>query len=291
MATHDIALMGAVYPAVPQVILPVDGGGTATFTDVSDTTAEASDVASGMFFYNSLGERLEGLLMDAIRAVPLEWEQGDINSSGANTTSTTTVRTQYIPTTPGEQFIKYNVSTGKYTTNYCHFYSANKTFIERNHTNIAPANAAYMRTTFQGDFTTCKNIIIVRTPNALSIEEGGRALYWQTSTSKTLDIDVPAAAGDRYFFLPIEWGGPTATAISLSGKNSNGTYTSLGSVSGVWDFKAFDIASAYTGFRVTVTSSTPASSVSLMVIFLKVGTDKLSTIAYAFARRFEQMGT
>ena len=35
MAANDIALMGAVYPDVPQVVLPVDGGGTATFTDVS----------------------------------------------------------------------------------------------------------------------------------------------------------------------------------------------------------------------------------------------------------------
>lgn len=32
----DIALMGAVYPDVPAVTLPVDGGGTATFYDAVD---------------------------------------------------------------------------------------------------------------------------------------------------------------------------------------------------------------------------------------------------------------
>ena len=43
----DIELMGAVFPDVPAVVLPVHGGGTATFTDVTDTTAAAADVASG----------------------------------------------------------------------------------------------------------------------------------------------------------------------------------------------------------------------------------------------------
>ena len=57
---QNITLLGASYSAVPGVTLPKTGGGTATFYDVSDTTAAASDVASGKYFYTSAGVRTEG---------------------------------------------------------------------------------------------------------------------------------------------------------------------------------------------------------------------------------------
>lgn len=56
----DISLMGATYPDVPAVDLPKSGGGTARFTDVSDTTAAAADVASGKYFYTDQGVRTAG---------------------------------------------------------------------------------------------------------------------------------------------------------------------------------------------------------------------------------------
>ena len=57
---QNITLMGASYSAVPAVTLPKTGGGTASFTDVTDTTAAASDVASGKYFYTASGVRTEG---------------------------------------------------------------------------------------------------------------------------------------------------------------------------------------------------------------------------------------
>lgn len=57
---QNITLLGASYSAVPAVTLPKTGGGTATFTDVTDTTAAAADVASGKYFYTAAGARTQG---------------------------------------------------------------------------------------------------------------------------------------------------------------------------------------------------------------------------------------
>ena len=60
MANRDIKLLNAVYSAVPAVQLPINGGGTATFTEVTDTTATAADVATGKYFYTAAGVRTQG---------------------------------------------------------------------------------------------------------------------------------------------------------------------------------------------------------------------------------------
>ena len=57
---QNITLLGASYSAVPAVTLPTTGGGTASFTDVTDTTAAASDVASGKYFYTAAGVKTQG---------------------------------------------------------------------------------------------------------------------------------------------------------------------------------------------------------------------------------------
>ena len=57
---QNITLLGASYSDVPSVELPKTGGGTASFTDVTDTTATAADVLQGKYFYLANGTKVEG---------------------------------------------------------------------------------------------------------------------------------------------------------------------------------------------------------------------------------------
>ena len=57
---QNITLLGASYSDVPGVKLPKTGGGTALFTDVTGTTAEEGDVASGKVFFKADGSQATG---------------------------------------------------------------------------------------------------------------------------------------------------------------------------------------------------------------------------------------
>lgn len=83
---QNITLMGASYSDVPAVTLPKTGGGTASFFDVSDTTAAASDVASGKYFYTSSGVKTQGTSSGGGGS---SWTKiGNTTELAVNTTST-----------------------------------------------------------------------------------------------------------------------------------------------------------------------------------------------------------
>ena len=56
----NVTIAGAAYSAVPSIDVPQTGGGTASFFDVSDTTATAADVAQGKDFYAADGTKTTG---------------------------------------------------------------------------------------------------------------------------------------------------------------------------------------------------------------------------------------
>lgn len=57
---QSVVINGVTYSNVPQVEIPKSGSGTATFYDISDTTAGAGDVVSGKYFYTSGGTKTQG---------------------------------------------------------------------------------------------------------------------------------------------------------------------------------------------------------------------------------------
>lgn len=53
---QSVNLWGATYSDVPAIEVPKSGGGVASFTDVTDTTAVASDVMQGKYFFTASGQ-------------------------------------------------------------------------------------------------------------------------------------------------------------------------------------------------------------------------------------------
>ncbi len=56
----DIKIAGATYSGVPAIKIPTVEGGTASYTEISDTTATAADVARGKVFYDASGNKAIG---------------------------------------------------------------------------------------------------------------------------------------------------------------------------------------------------------------------------------------
>ncbi len=84
---QTVNLWGATYSAVPAITVP-SGNSRATFTDVTDTTAAAGDVASGKYFYTAAGVRTAGTSSGGGSSMNVQVAQ---STTRANTTGYTEV--------------------------------------------------------------------------------------------------------------------------------------------------------------------------------------------------------
>lgn len=115
---QNITLMGASYSAVPAVTLPKTGGGTASFTDVSDTTATAADVASGTYFYTAAGVYTEGTASGGggsgpyvVGVVPYnKFTVNNVISQAGGTVTVSYTGTSSQPLPPGSQLVVADVN-------------------------------------------------------------------------------------------------------------------------------------------------------------------------------------
>ena len=115
---QNITLWGASYSAVPSVTLPKTGGGTASFTDVSDTTAAAADVASGKYFYTSAGVLTQGTASGGGGSSDVVMGTLTVASNVNTSTSTKITDTTAIGFTPTKFFFGKDSRTA--TSNHLH---------------------------------------------------------------------------------------------------------------------------------------------------------------------------
>ena len=115
---QNITLLGASYSAVPAVRLPKTGGGTADFTDVSDTTAAAADVASGKYFYTAAEVRTQGTASGGGGSSDVKTGTLTVASNVNTSTNTKITDTTTIGFTPTKFFFWKDERTA--TSNHLH---------------------------------------------------------------------------------------------------------------------------------------------------------------------------
>ena len=155
---QNISLLGATYSDVPAVELPKSGGGTASFTDVTDTTAAASDVASGKYFYTAEGVKTAGTASGG----------GGYSETDINALINANLGTgEYTFNTSGRLGSAFRNAQGAYTLhlpNITSIYSQNAF----DGSQIAVIDAPLLASAANYAFTGCTNLTSVYFPNGIS---------------------------------------------------------------------------------------------------------------------------
>lgn len=79
MAHPSIIINGVVYPTVPEVDIPISGGGTAKFFDASNATVVASHVLGGDVFIGASGEGTGSMTDNGSVGGEIETKAGTVN--------------------------------------------------------------------------------------------------------------------------------------------------------------------------------------------------------------------
>lgn len=106
--SKNVTLWGASYTGVPSLEVPQTGGGTATFTDTSPTTATAADVATGKTFFLADGTQATGQLSGG--STIIVDEEGEYGDTIRHITTGETVEGSTTITTNGTHDVAHYVS-------------------------------------------------------------------------------------------------------------------------------------------------------------------------------------
>ena len=209
MASKDINLVGAVFYGVPQVDLPINGGGTASFVEISDTTATAADVKVGTYFYTASGQRTEGTASGGGGGASNVVEGSFTTGATGGTTQTInlsytgTGHPLYIGVYPSDGYASgselYNITHQYAVISYCLF----RSFISSDptYTGTGTYNQGYVSALFKGSSAT----------NTSSSRTNGASVFTQTaaasgagtlvrfSSNKTMSIYISSGTNNYGF--------------------------------------------------------------------------------------------
>lgn len=135
---QNITLLGASYSNVPAVELPKTGGGTASFTDVTDTTALAGDVMQGKYFFTASGQLTLGTNQGGSGDSPT-LVTGTF-TTGSTRKETGTVAINYSGNGFPIAFMVYPTATINTNNDVGVFSAIKKTSVEPSYTTVADDN-------------------------------------------------------------------------------------------------------------------------------------------------------
>lgn len=192
---QNITLLGASYSEVPAVTLPKTGGGTASFIDVTDTTAAASDVASGKYFYTASGVRTQGTASGGGSGLTLLATKSLGTISTSSTTATDTGQTVSVPN--AKDYDLLIVVTACTKTNNRHWCTEGLIWLYNSSDITNGRNAATVYTTRQNWRVSSSAVVTSRTnsygiyANSCSLSNGTAtlAMYQRYQSSSTGTIN------------------------------------------------------------------------------------------------------
>ena len=217
---QNITLLGASYSDVPAVELPKTGGGTASFTDISDTTAEAEDVAQGKYFYTSNGVRTVGS------------SAGGAVTSVNGQTGDVVLDAEDVGAITGMTILSYGSSTWQ---DFLTAYKANRVVYCRASSNANPASGSQTRMAFlayvsNATSPTSAEFQYYRSVSSHNVNQQGDQVYIYTLKSTGWSVavreaSVKVAAGTG---MSMAYSNGTAT---LSANIANATTSASGLMS------------------------------------------------------------
>lgn len=193
---QNITLLGASYSDVPAVELPKTGGGTASFTDVTDTTAVAEDVLEGKYFYTASGTRTLGTGTGGGAVTSVNGQTGDVVLDAEDVGAMT-----------GMTILSYGSSTWQ---DFLTAYNATRVVYCRASSNSNPATGSQTRLAFMAYVSNATS------PTEVEFQ------YYRSVSSHTA-----SQQGDQVFVYKLKSTGWSVTVREASVKVAAGTGMSM----------------------------------------------------------------